>query len=90
MSKGMTALLKLDIFDSFDPISIILFLFNFKLACDTNGKHEDAANWLSNFFMKKPTSAVLNTKLASKRKGQTGMPSVEKTTKLSSYPQDVT
>lgn len=88
-SKRMTPQLKLQIFDSFNHIYIIWFLCNFKLACDTIGIHEGPAIWFFNFFVKKSASIALKTRLASKHKSQTWMPSVVKTTKLSLYPQVV-
>lgn len=87
MSKRMTVQIKSHIFDHLDRISIIGFLCNFKSACDTNGVHEGAAISHSNFFMKKLVLSELNTRLSSKRRAETVMPSVEKTTKLTTYSQ---
>lgn len=44
--------MKMNVFDSFNPISIIGFLSNFKPACDTNGIHEGAAMRPPSFFWK--------------------------------------
>lgn len=63
-AKRLQVQMKTNIFDSFDPISIISFLSAFKLACDTNGVHEGAAMWLLHFFMKKPAAAALNSRIS--------------------------
>lgn len=47
----------------FDPISIVGFLINFKLACDTIGVQEGVAMWLFYIFMKKTASAVSNARI---------------------------
>lgn len=49
MSKHATVQMKSHTFDPFDAISIIGFMCNFKLGCETNGIHEGAANSL--FFI---------------------------------------
>lgn len=89
MSRRMTVQIQSYIFEPFEPTSIIWFLSNFKLACDTNGIHEGAAVWLFNFFIKKSVSTVLNTRLASKHTAHTRMPFTEKTTSIMTYPQVV-
>lgn len=60
----MTAQMKPHPFNPFDPISIIGFLRNFKLACDTNGVYKDLVMWLFHFLMNETTSAVLNARLS--------------------------
>lgn len=78
MAKCMTAQMKYPIFDQFSSISIIAFLSNFNLACETNGtkRRTNLEIWLFHFFMKKSSSATLNNMLASKCKAQEVMPSV--------------
>lgn len=56
----MTAQMKTYAFIPFDPILIIGFLKNSKLACDTNGVSEGAAMWLFHLFMIKTESDLLN------------------------------
>lgn len=81
--------MKSHIFDPFGPIDFIAFLYICKLACNTNGIHEDAAFWLFRPFLhQKSVSAVLNM-IPSKYKAQTRIPSAGKTTTLSSCPQAV-
>lgn len=62
MAKRMTNQIKSYIVDPFDPILILGFLKNFKLAYDTNSIHEGATVWLSYFLMNKSASAVLNAR----------------------------
>lgn len=87
ISKRMTTQMKSHIFSPFQPISIVRFLRNFKLACETNGVHEGSPIWLFNFFMKNSSSAVLNTRSASSQKTQIWNLSAGKTITLSTYPQ---
>lgn len=42
MLKQMTVQMKSYVFHSFEPVSIIGILCNFKLACDATGIHESA------------------------------------------------
>lgn len=64
IEKQTTAQIKPHTFNSFDPMSIIGFLKNFKLACDTDGVHEGASMWLLHFVVNKTASAVVNTRLS--------------------------
>lgn len=64
---SMTAQISPHTFNSFHQISIIVFLKNIKLACDTNGQHKDAFLWLFHFFMNKTESAELNPRLSAER-----------------------
>lgn len=49
-AKSLQVQMKMQIFDSFDPVSILSFLSAFKLACDTSGVNEGAALWLIGFL----------------------------------------
>lgn len=89
ISKRMTVQIKSHVLDFFETSSIISSLCIFKLACEIIGTHEGAAIWLCNSFIKKLKFAVFNTSLASKYDAQTRMPSTEKSTKLTTYPQVV-
>lgn len=68
----------------FDPIMITCFPCNFNSACDKNCLHYIAVVWLINSF-KKSESSVLKTKLVSKCKALTRMPSRKKNTMLATY-----
>lgn len=91
MSKRFSTQMKPHTFDPFDTISIIGFLFNFQLACDTDGIHEGAAIKLFHFFMKKSASSALHTKLTSKnsRNDKTHALSGGNATQLTTYQQVV-
>lgn len=56
------------IFDSFDPISIIGFLSDFKLVYDTNRVQGGDALWLLPFFLTHPTAVVHNVGIALRSK----------------------
>lgn len=63
-AKRLQVQMKTIIFNSFDLISIIIFLATFKLACDTNGIREGAAVWYLHFFVKKPAAGALDSRIA--------------------------
>lgn len=67
MAKCMIAQMKPNIFNPFDPISIIRVFKNFKLACDTNGVHESPVMWLFHLFMNMTASVVENVRLIAER-----------------------
>lgn len=46
--------------DTIDLVSVISFLFAFKLACHTKGNHDSVAIWFFHFFMKGSTGAERN------------------------------
>lgn len=52
-----------NIFDSYDPISIISLLSSFKLPSDMNNIYEEAVIQLLHFFMKKRGTALLNSRM---------------------------
>lgn len=89
MSKRMMAQIKPHTFDAFDPISFVGFLFDFKVACDTRGAHEEAAMWLFHFITKKSAFISLNTRLASKPNARTRVSSKRKIAPGTTYPQVV-
>lgn len=60
--------MKFQTFDSLDPISILSFLSDFKLVCDTNALHEGANLWMLPFFMKHPAAAAQTERIALKLK----------------------
>lgn len=51
--KYLQVRMKTSIFDPFDPISTIVFVSFFKLACDNKGIHEGSFMWLLHFFIKR-------------------------------------
>lgn len=63
MTKRTTAQMESYIFDLFDPISIIGFLKNFKLASEIYIIREGAAMWLLDFFKITSAFAVLKAEL---------------------------
>lgn len=67
MAKCMTVQMKHYTSNPFQPISVIGLSKIFKLACDTDGVHENAAMWLFYFFMNKTASAALDARLTTKR-----------------------
>lgn len=66
-AKRMTAQMKPNIFNPFDPISIIAFLEIFKPASNFNEVREGAVMWLYHSSMNKTSSAVLNARLSAER-----------------------
>lgn len=56
--------MKMNIFNSFGRVSIIIILLTGKLACDTNGIHEQPTISLPHFFMKEAALAALNYRTA--------------------------
>lgn len=66
---------------------MILFLGNFKLAFDFNGKHVKAAMRLFHFIMEKSASSELHSRLASKNKAGKRLFWTRKTTTLTTFPQ---
>lgn len=60
VEQDRTLLMKLPTFGFAERITILSFLNNFRLACDSNRVHQDTAMWLLNQFLKKPASAVQN------------------------------
>lgn len=87
MSNHMTARMTAQTFHLFYLVSIIRFLWNFKLACDINRIHEEEAMSLFNFSVKKPISSALYMRLASKQNCGTRIPSKRNLTTLTTYPQ---
>lgn len=85
----MTAQMNPHTFDLLNPISVIGFLRNFKLACGTNQIHESVALWPFHFFMKKSFSAASQSRLASNQMARTRVSSKAKTTKLTTHQQVV-
>lgn len=67
-ARRLEGQMKFKIFDSFDPISIPSFLFTFKLKCDTNGVHEEAALSPLNHCTKCAAAVPLNACIAKKLK----------------------
>lgn len=74
--------------DAFDPVPVIIFPFAFKLACDTHGSLEGAAQWLFYYFIKSSSAAALNTRLCLK---QTSLSNTHKAIEviLTTYPEMV-
>lgn len=64
MAMPMTDLKNPHTFDPFGLISILGFLKKLKLACDTNGKHENAPMWLYHLFMNRSLYAALKARLS--------------------------
>lgn len=58
-ARRMNVQMKSACFRPSDPISVLSFLHNFKMACDSNGIHEGAAMWLFQYFIKEPAKAPL-------------------------------
>lgn len=85
MARWMTAQMKPHIFD---PISIVVFLKTFKLACHTNIVREGATMWLFYFFINKTAFAVPSRRLIAehtdKKHSRSGS---GKTGYLATYPQ---
>lgn len=50
-------------FDTFKPLSVISFLFAFKLASDTTSIHEGAFMWLFHLYLKGSSAAGLDLRL---------------------------
>lgn len=51
-------------FDLNSLISIIGFLATYKLACDTNNMHEEAAIWVQPSFYKTAFATTLNSRMS--------------------------
>lgn len=77
-------------FDTTNPISILGFLKNFKLACHSDVRNEGAAMELLNFFRNQSASEVLNERLSAEPTDTKASrkPTVN-STYLTSYPQVV-
>lgn len=89
MSQRTTAQMNSHFFAFLHSILITVSLWNFKLACIVKGINEGATIWIFKIFMKKPGSEVLKTRVVSKQKAQSRMPSCGKTTTLNIYSQVV-
>lgn len=85
MANSMTAYMKSHIFDLFEPISINVFIRNFKLPYDTIGINEGEAIWLLNFSMKMSASTELKARLASKGQAPKWMTSARKSMKMTTF-----
>lgn len=51
---------EVDIFNSFDSISIFSFFYAFKLDCDMKGTNKGALMWLLHLFLKTPAASTSN------------------------------
>lgn len=87
MTKCMTAQIKPLTSNRFNPIWVIRFLCNFKLAFDINGSQAGKAMWIFNFFIKKISLFCINSRLASQQKARRRELSKAKTGTLKTYPQ---
>lgn len=67
MLNCMIAQLILFILHLYQAISIIMFIYNFKCACDANSIEESTEILVFNNFLKKTTSVVLTTRLGYKK-----------------------
>lgn len=56
--------MKSNMFYPMDPISILLFLQQFKGVCDTNGILEGIATWLIQYYMKRSASLTFSARLS--------------------------
>lgn len=80
LAKRLQVQIKSQTLESFDPISVICFLSNFKLVCDTNRVHKRAAPWLIHFFVKRPAEDALNARIALRSKSRRRQKERTKTT----------
>lgn len=62
MLMKFESLVEAHFFDPSDPISITCFLAKFKVACDTNRIHEEAAMWVLLFFYNNKLATALNSR----------------------------
>lgn len=68
MSQASAGADEIQVFNSFNPVSIFDFLSAFELACDTNKVHERFALWRLQVFMKCPAATLLKARIALKSK----------------------
>lgn len=85
MPRLISAQIESKYFDLFNLILITKVLYAFKMACDTNGVHKDAATGLSNVSIKKSASPVLKARLVSRHKHQNRLLLVGKTTRTTTF-----
>lgn len=61
LAKRVETIIKPYKFENLDPVTILLFLGQFKRASDSSGILEEIAMWLFPFYMAKPTAPSLTT-----------------------------
>lgn len=69
--KHQQVQLRLRIFHSFNPLSILSFLFGLNVTYDRDGVQDESVLWLLQYFMKRPAPAALIACIALKLKSHT-------------------